>query len=140
MAYAGGMGLVWDESFSVGVEALDRQHQRILVLISELRSRDKARLSPQDIEDALYALTQYILEHFRLEEALLAKHRYPALSGQVEEHRAFAREVAARCMGFIEKTQQSNPDLLPFLDQWWRHHVLQVDMAYKPFFERLEIC
>jgi hemerythrin len=127
------MSLVWESSFSVGVASLDLQHQRILALIAELRSHLDAAPGALDREDILFRLTAYIHEHFQHEEGLMARAGYPALAAHLEDHRAFTREVASRCMEAFDGPAQSHPGLLPFLESWWRHHVLETDMAYKPF-------
>ena len=129
------MSVLWDASFSVGIEAMDRQHRRILGLVSELRERVEAHPGSPVPEEILSDLTRYALEHFQEEEALLARHGYPDLEGQAEEHRAFVREVAAQCMGSFEPSGMVAGGLLTFLEGWWRHHILVTDMAYRDFLQ-----
>jgi hemerythrin-like metal-binding protein len=129
------MNLKWEASFSVGVEALDLQHQRILELIADLSGHVEAGFGSPERDRALFRLTSYVQEHFKREEEFLSVHDYPGFASHVKHHRAFAREVARYCMGTFDPTEQPRSDLLTFLEDWWSHHILEEDMAYKPYLQ-----
>ena len=127
------MKLQWDPSFSVGHEAMDLQHRSIFMLIEELREQDGPSLDAAQRQAILSSLTEYTLKHFAQEEALLGGLGYPGLADQAASHRHFARAVADRCLGAMGSQPSGPGDLLPFLESWWRHHILEEDMAYRAF-------
>ncbi len=71
----------------------------------------------------------------RIDEAMLAKHGYPAAAEHAAEPRRIVGELTA-----LKADRFSSPSLLShetmeFLRDWLGTHVLGADKAYAPFFE-----
>lgn len=125
----------WDPSFSVGIERLDEQHKRIIGMINGLASESRATGRSMIITEMLIRLTSFANDHFRAEEDLLEKHGYPDLGRQKEAHSAFCNRLMT-FFGEPSHPSESVPkELLRFLHDWWVGHILETDMAYRPFLE-----
>ena len=69
----------WKDSYSVGVDALDADHMRLIAIINKVDEADRAGKS---VQWALEELRNYAEFHFKAEEARMKAASYP----DVEEH------------------------------------------------------
>jgi hemerythrin len=124
----------WDASFSVGVEKLDEQHQRIIGMINLMLSDPEAAVDSETTSEALTRMTQYANEHFKVEEQLMEDHEYPDLAAHKLEHKAFRKSTAMLCVDTMQKYADVPDDILKYLKDWWTRHILITDMKYRSFF------
>ena len=127
--------LKWTEAMSVGVPELDADHRGLIKVINELlRSADAAE-PDMVLRQCLYALLRYAEFHFGREEAVQAACEFPALSHHKDEHRAFTARIRGLVRqldeGDLPATEIVNSELYDFLKDWWNHHILIEDMAYR---------
>ena len=127
--------IVWKQEYSVGVERLDRQHQRIISVINKLIAKPRAIRTSGTIADVLAELNSYVSEHFLLEEQLLEENDYPSLIAHSKKHTEYSARIADFCLRTVEKDQKVPEELLRYLGEWWIGHILHEDMQYKSFFE-----
>jgi hemerythrin-like metal-binding protein len=80
-------------------------------------------------------MTKYAREHFKAEEDLMRAHGYPHLDEHKEQHLAFQEKTARLCFATVKGQASVPQELLAYLQKWLIHHILKVDMAFKPFFE-----
>ncbi len=120
--------LVWDKTLSVAVDEIDEDHQRLVELLnifSRAVAEDEAPEYRTAILDELIACTTW---HFRHEERLMLKYRYPAFSGHKNEHQELIKSAAA----FQQKYQQDGGKMseedFEYLEHWLTEHILVVDM------------
>ena len=78
--------IVWKSEYSVGVERLDQQHQRIISVINKLIEKPRVFRTSGTIADLLTELNGYVYEHFLLEEQLLEDNDYPSLIEHSKKH------------------------------------------------------
>lgn len=124
----------WKPEYSVGVGRLDKQHQKIIQVINRLIENPNLFDNYEGLNDVLLELTNYVSQHFLLEEQLLEENGYPDLLKHSEKHTAYGVRVAQYCLDTLH--EKSNPEeLLQFLSKWWIDHILYEDMKYKPFFK-----
>ncbi len=127
--------ITWTEDFSVGVEKLDEQHKILIGMINKLISDPQATTRSETVSQVLGEMTDYALGHFAFEESLMAEHGYPQKKEHLKEHAAF-KETTGKFGAATAIDVHGIPEmLLEHLSGWLTHHILEVDMAYKPFFE-----
>ncbi|MBV5336111.1 hemerythrin family protein [bacterium] len=121
----------WDESMSVGVESLDKDHMRLLELFNELLSSGIVSRSKDDLRKLLAELAEYTHVHFSREERCMADCGYPGLSTHKEAHRYFVDEVERQRAEFDE----SDAVMLriDLLKEWLLEHIQGTDKKYGPF-------
>ncbi len=124
----------WDDSFSVGVSEMDRQHRRIIDLINSLIERQKIEVDSEIISDTLTRMLEYANEHFRREEQYMLESAYPDYSRQREEHNEFRKKTAFFSIDIIKGKAAIPKEILTYLKDWWTNHILKSDMRYKDFF------
>jgi hemerythrin-like metal-binding protein len=122
----------WSERFSVGVAELDAQHRRLIAIINRLLESAELKLESEILSDTFNELTQYALEHFRLEEQMMRAVGYPDLEAHQNAHESFLVRVAELGMETWSGHTEVPAALVTLLTDWLQDHLLKVDMAYKP--------
>lgn len=121
----------WNASFQIGHAAIDEQHRRIVDTINKLAEEQKVDKHSETFTDAMTVLTQYSIEHFRYEEALLEKINYPELDKQIQHHKEFKKKIAYMCVDTANGKGNAEEEILKYLVAWWTQHILIEDMKYK---------
>ena len=126
----------WSEKFSVGVRVLDQQHQQLIKLLNILISTQATTTTRSEtISDTLLAMTRYAQAHFKTEERLMEAYGYPGLEAQKIQHRDFRKSTVDFSTATYYGIDQVPEVLLTYLVDWWVHHILEDDMAYRSFFK-----
>lgn len=125
--------LEWNDKMSVGVPALDADHQKLLGLVNELHAVVRKKESPGVISRVLRDLISYTDYHFQAEEQLMKLARYPDL----DKHKA-AHDDLRKKVGDLEARYGAHPEkaglaMFDFLSDWLMRHILGDDMKYKDF-------
>lgn len=125
--------MTWDDSFSVGVRALDDQHKGLVKTLNALHAAMLGGKSRSAAGPLLDTLVRYTREHFATEEELMNRTRYPELARHQEEHRNLTQEVQEYLRRFQNGEATVSMDLLKFLQGWLMHHILHQDREYGPW-------
>jgi hemerythrin len=111
----------WKETYSVGVEEVDRQHKDFLKLINRLNILHGKGDPPVLISRYLHELGVYAAYHFVSEENIMFLLKFPELPRQEAEHQkllgAFSQKVKDYQAG-----SESVDSLLQFLMDWFVGH------------------
>jgi hemerythrin-like metal-binding protein len=126
--------VLWDESLSVGVKKIDKQHQELVKIINCLVENEDAAGHSEPIAHVLDRMTKYAVYHFETEEALMVEYGYPDCESHREAHTQFKMKTAKFCLDALQRKETLPDELLSFLRDWLAHHILQEDMKYKPYF------
>jgi hemerythrin-like metal-binding protein/PAS domain S-box-containing protein len=126
----------WSEKFSVGVKELDQQHQQLIKLLNRLISaQGTIGTHSETISEILMEMTRYAQVHFKTEERLMEAYGFPGLEEQKIQHRDFRKKTVDFCTATTIGVEQIPDALLEYLLDWWVHHILEDDMAYRSFFK-----
>ncbi|MDJ0610300.1 MAG: bacteriohemerythrin [Kiloniellales bacterium] len=145
----------WTPGMSVGVPELDDDHKVLIRVINQLAENAESDGRPAVVRQCLYALMRYAEYHFGREEEVMNACGFPELSTHREEHQRFITKIRSVAASFEQgesgpeaaagKTTASIKDsetgarldqeLLDFLKNWLNHHILVIDMAYRPLVE-----
>ena len=130
----------WTDEMSVGLTELDDDHKLIIEAINQLDANANDATRKDVVRQCLMHLRRYAEYHFAREETVMAACAFPAIEAQKNEHRAFVRRIQELTQRIDAKPADPaeiiNQELLGFLRDWLRHHILIEDMAYRPFVER----
>jgi len=129
--------LIWEESLSVGVEAIDADHKKLISLLDKLTEHSLAK---GDVDAVLNELIDYTLHHFRREEAIMEACGYPDL----DEHRSIHGQLAKKVGQLAEEWYEDAnakvmEELVQFLREWLVKHIMHDDAAIGPFTKGKEI-
>jgi hemerythrin len=125
------MALVtWGTQYSVAVDSIDKQHQKLFGMLNELHEAMKAGQGKQTAPLILGGLVQYAAEHFANEEGLMRKAGYPAYAGHKAEHDKLTAEVLQMVRDFEAGKVVLTVDLADFLSKWLQTHIIACDKKY----------
>lgn len=120
---------MWKDSYRVGVERIDHQHMELFRMTEDLVSAAQNGATAEACQKALGFLKDYVIYHFRDEEAYQASIHYSGLEAHRAEHRQFTQTVLdyekrLAENGFEEKTVK---DLAGTVTAWLIYHVVDTD-------------
>jgi hemerythrin len=120
----------WNESYSVGVKAIDVQHQNLFNMVNDLHAAMMRQEGKTAAGALLAKLAKYTQEHFAAEEKMMEAAKYPKLA----QHRALHHELTKQVQEFMARHQRGESGLsirlLQFLGDWLTKHIQQEDKAY----------
>lgn len=123
----------WNDSYSVHIAAIDREHQGLFEILKELDEALAAGKGQNVIGGILRRVLAYTDQHFSHEEALMKAHEFPGL----ELHRAEHVAARSKVLNFERDYRQGKTSipvsLLLFLDDWLKNHILKSDKSYSAF-------
>jgi hemerythrin len=122
----------WTDDLSVGIAEFDSHHKHLVQLINKLHASLEAGDEEIALAEVLTELSNYTLYHFFAEEDAMARYDYPRLI----DHRGEHVHLTDKTLGFLRDFKSlkgvSAADLLDFLMEWLKHHILETDKAYGP--------
>jgi hemerythrin len=83
----------WAENLSVGVDAIDNQHKELIKRVNVFYAALKAGNNKDETLKVLDFLSRYVVSHFRDEEALQVKYKYPKYNEHKKLHKDFLETV-----------------------------------------------
>jgi NNP family nitrate/nitrite transporter-like MFS transporter len=117
----------WDDELSIGVEAIDRQHTRMMRLINEIDEVVQEGGTYEQIAPVLKDLINYTNGHFANEEKLLEKNHCPDLEKHKKAHVRLREELLDWQQKVAKATAEDMNELMVFLRIWFPGHILDVD-------------
>lgn len=120
--------LEWTTDLDVGVANMNDEHQKLIELMNRFAELADAGASRAQATAALDALGKYTMEHFRDEEAMMARMRFPELDKHKLIHQALLRQFGEHADNFGRTGQHQ--ELLMFLKVWLKSHIKGVDTKY----------
>ena len=119
--------LQWDESYRVGVEEIDRQHQRLFALLNGLAQAVSSGYAEELIGQVLAEMAAYADEHFKNEQLFLEKH--PDYQAHFLEHWEFTKKCMGLALSF-RRDRSVSWETLDYLIKWLQKHILTEDRRY----------
>jgi hemerythrin-like metal-binding protein len=122
----------WTEAMATGIVAIDKQHHYLVDTLQEANERLLREQGNALLEQIAKDLLGYAIMHFETEEGLMQRYGYAAVYPQeaqdhITQHREFSHQVIAVCDQLREGKKVSRIEVLTFLNDWLRTHVLGVD-------------
>ncbi len=129
------LGVRWGEHMSVGVTALDADHERIIIALNELVAAHDRHLSPDGIDHLFSQLMTVVEAHFVREERAMADCGYDGLAYHALEHQRIRdRLLVIQEHELHAKEATVRAEVREFLTNWLYGHVLVDDFAYRGCF------
>lgn len=121
--------MMWKDSYRLGLERIDNQHIELFRMTEDLVNAVKDGAGVEAYQKALGFLKDYVIYHFRDEEAYQASIGYSGIAAHKAEHRQFTQTVLdyekrLTENGFDEKTMK---DLAGTVTAWLIYHVVDTD-------------
>lgn len=127
--------ITWIDEYSVGVDSFDEDHKKLIGFINELNRCLECTLDILEIKKVIEGLVDYAFVHFGNEESLMQKYSY----SEYHEHKKEHNDLIIKIKNFRHKMEDKDPaiavELKAFVRTWLIHHILNIDMKYKRFFQ-----
>ena len=127
------MLIKWKEDLSVGIESLDKEHQRWIEILNDFYEGLKAGKSKEKLEELILAMIDYTRYHFKNEEEYMASVNFPEL----EEHKQAHAEYVEKINDYYEKLKTGKMlltlEVTNFLKSWLINHIKGIDQQYADF-------
>jgi hemerythrin-like metal-binding protein len=122
--------ITWGPQLHIGIDIIDRQHQRWVGLINDLDEAMREGRGGEVIGATLNELVDYTYTHFRTEEMLLTRHDYEDLADHEREHRTFTDQIDYYRDRFEAGAMDISPEVMAYLRDWLLKHITVSDRAY----------
>ena len=134
--------ITWSEKLSVGIPAIDLEHQKLVALLNELHDAMKVGKGAAVVERVLRSLVEYTKTHFANEEMLMVQRKYPGYAPHKAEHDQLTQQALALLQsvqdggGVVARLLDHHPvtlETMGFLSDWLTKHICDSDQKYSPY-------
>jgi two-component system cell cycle response regulator len=123
--------LIWNEGMSVGIDAIDEDHKKIIAILAKLTSAQHGATSALSINAIFTELEHYVTLHFAREESLLEQAGYTDIAAHKVSHQKFIEQLPELKQEWLTKDCLAcNEKITTFLHQWIVKHILVEDFDY----------
>ncbi|MDD5475118.1 MAG: bacteriohemerythrin [Syntrophales bacterium] len=136
------LSISWTEDLAIGDAIIDGQHRRLFNAVNNFVSDLRKSESLSKVQSLLNFLDEYIHEHFQYEERFMAKHQYPFIDIQKEQHERFSHYFS-RLKDQIREDYSPKREFLLFRVQiivmdWLVHHTSKQDRRFGRYLNMLK--
>lgn len=122
--------ITWSAEYSVGIKAMDEQHQRLVVLVNQLDEAMRQGQGQAALGKIFNELVFYTKTHFRDEEALMEQNSYPDLDEHKQKHESMTAQVL-KLKDEAETTKMGlTLKVMQFMSGWLTKHIAGTDKLY----------
>lgn len=118
----------WNANLETGIEQVDEQHRSLFALANALHEAVEADDDPELVENAVYALSEYVTQHFADEEALMAETGFARINWHKTLHRDLTGETMRIAARYFNGDDLLPTELAPLLTSWLTEHIREADM------------
>jgi hemerythrin-like metal-binding protein len=130
----------WSDNLSTDIRKIDDQHKCLIELVNRLHESMKSGQGNAVIGTILEDLLNYTVFHFSTEEAYFRQYAYPEHLLHKKEHDALTQKTKALQASHREGKLTITLEVMNFLRDWLRNHILQSDQKYAPFLRSKGVC
>lgn len=123
----------WTNTMSTGVDAIDKQHKKLLELINSLHDKCVAQCPRDELESAANEFYQYTLKHFATEERFMDQHNYPEYDAHIKQHMEGTMKAGEFFGDYLINSKTLDSEFLDFLKTWFTEHICTVDKRLGDF-------
>jgi len=125
--------LTWSDTLSVAIDEVDDDHRRLVDLFNVFSHAVAENEAPDYLEALLEELIACTAWHFKHEERLMLKHRYPGFNEHKEEHQELINGVDEIRQDLLSARMQATDEHMESLERWLVEHILTTDMKMGDF-------
>jgi len=119
--------LTWSDDLAVGNSFIDGDHQKLIDMVNRLHALMAEGKGKDVLDKVLHNLITYTQEHFRREEELMRKIRFPGLEAHKIEHEKLLLQVLELQKKFQSGAATLTIQVLHFLRDWLINHIGKSD-------------
>lgn len=124
----------WEPSFSVDLEAMDRQHIKIFDMMASIHNLLSHKQQIDLIDEMLDKFDIYCKMHFYEEERLMEGMNFPSIAEHKRQHDLFILNLDRFRARDLQHDIQKNAGDFERIKAWFVNHILTEDMRYSEFY------
>jgi hemerythrin len=124
----------WSAELSVNVAEIDKQHQKLIGMINALNGAMRPGKGKDVLGGIIDELIEYTKAHFSMEERYFDEFMYPGAHAHKREHLEFVKKVSEFRSNFQQGKLGLSIEVMDFLSDWLKKHIMGTDKKYGPFF------
>jgi hemerythrin-like metal-binding protein len=130
--------IAWSDLMVTGVAKIDDQHRYLVATLRQANVKVLEDPGGTQLGEVARDLLTYAIMHFETEEELMKRHRYAEASPElarlhIAQHRDFSSRIVAVIENLREGRQVPRIEVLKYLNDWLRDHVLGIDQQLGKF-------
>lgn len=129
------MGIQWRDSLAIGVEVIDNQHKELLQRFDRLLNACEHGKGTEELKKLLSFLEEYVITHFKDEEAIQKLHHFPGYQEHSAQHAYFVDRIR-ELRKETDKDGFSTHNVIEtnnLLLKWLLNHISKVDKELGSF-------
>ncbi len=125
----------WSSKFETSLTTIDDHHKKLVSMVNHLHRAMKMKSGNKEAGKILDELAKYTVYHFNYEEKLFDEYGYK----EKNDHKMIHEDLVTKVVNFQNEFNAGDAvlsiDLMQFLTDWLKNHILVTDMAYVTFFK-----
>jgi len=113
----------WSPTLETGDDRIDEQHKALIEAFNQLHAALDHSRGWQEVSRTLIFLTNYTVQHFRQEEALMESAKYPDTPRHKKLHHDLVVKLSQLLKRYEEGSATLNLSTLEFLEGWLVEHI-----------------
>lgn len=122
--------ITWEDRLNTGISTVDMEHRKLIKLANELAVSIIDGEAKEHLKTVLDKLLEYTASHFKNEEALFTKFKYPNMEEHIAEHHDLTQKVMNL---HKEISLRFAGNIVEFLNSWLIDHILASDFKYAEY-------
>src|ERR1017187_6858451 len=119
--------IAWTTDYTVGVRQIDEEHQRLFALAERMHRAMLDGEGKAFLEDLLSGLVAYAGDHFKHEEQLMERIRFPGYREHRQQHEDLRGKVRAMQDRSAAGEATMTIEIMLFLMNWLKGHTMASD-------------
>lgn len=128
------MAIVWEEKYSIGIEAIDEQHKKFIAILNRLSEAFLVDNKKEACAEILRELAEYAEGHFAFEEKYFGEFAFEAAAEHIAHHDEYRRKVRVLTEKLGSDDAGLEYELFDFVESWLVEHIEKEDKQYAALF------
>lgn len=129
----------WTSSLSLGIATIDDQHKKLVNLTNRLYGAMQRQAGASELSSIIAELADYTVYHFEFEEEIFDRYNYPDKVEHKKIHKELVNSVVKYKNDIDTGKAGVSVDLIYFLVDWLKSHIMKTDKAYVSFLQDKQI-
>jgi len=123
----------WTEQNKTNVKKCDDQHKKLFNIVNNLYDGMKLGKGKELMGKTFHELIDYTVYHFKTEEDLMERNKYPGFLLHLKEHEHLVKKAAELKQRFERGESVISIEVMEFLKEWLTKHTTGSDRKYGYF-------
>jgi hemerythrin-like metal-binding protein len=115
--------MAWSADLETSHPGIDEQHKALIEAFNHLCLATEHGRGREEVRKTLLFLTNYTVQHFRMEESLMDNSGYPEAARHKQLHHDLVVRLSALMKDYLQAPNALTANTLSFLQGWLVEHI-----------------